>query len=159
MLRYATTSVLAILISSTSIGAARSGKKHELDAFSYAVWDAFPYSVGDEFPALSVSSDESDQSDQPTLSEEQSSLHPTYSLTSNNNNLITFYAIGDTPYTTVEECLIPHELAKLSTSDGRFMVRLGDIKDGKLEGCPESMYENIATIFESSPMRTFFHCR
>ena len=56
----------------------------------------------------------------------------------------------------MEECLIPHELEKLSSYDVRFLVHLDDIKDGKLEGCPESMYENIATIFESSPMRTFF---
>ena len=156
MLRYAATSVFAIVISSTAIEAARSGKQHELDAFSYAVGEAFSYSVEDEFPALLVSTDESDQSDQPTLSEAQSSLRPTYFPTSSNNNLLTFYAIGDTPYTIVEECLIPHELGKLSASDGRFLVHLGDIKDGKLEGCPQSMYENIATIFESSPMRTFF---
>lgn len=44
MLCFAVTSVLAILISSIAIEAARSGKQHELDAFSYAVWDAFPYS-------------------------------------------------------------------------------------------------------------------
>ena len=78
MLRYATTSVLAIiLISSTAIEAARSGKQHEHDAFLYAVWDSFPYSVGDEFPALLVTIDESDQSDHPAPSEAQSSLRPT----------------------------------------------------------------------------------
>jgi hypothetical protein len=159
MLRYAATSVLAIiLISSTAIEAARSEKQHEHDAFLYAVWDAFPYSAGDEFSALLVTIDESDQSDQPVPSEAQSSLRHTNFPTSSHNNLLKFYAIGDTPYTTVEECLIPHELGKLLASDGRLLVHLGDIKDGKLklEGCPESMYENIGTIFESSPMRTFF---
>jgi hypothetical protein len=87
---------------------------------------------------------------------QQAPRTPTNFPTSSHNNLLEFYAIGDTPYTTVEECLIPHELGKLLASDGRLLVHLGDIKDGKLEGCPESMYENIGTIFESSPMRTFF---
>ena len=124
MLRYDTTSVLAILISSTSIGAARSGKKHKLDAFSYAVWDAFPYSVGDEFPALLVSTDKSDQSDQPTLSEEQSSLRPTYSIMSNNNNLLTFYVLS---MTDLFSYLLPYP-ASVHRSDSdpqlNFLVRL-----------------------------------
>jgi hypothetical protein len=64
--------------------------------------------------------------------------------------------MGNAPYTGVEECLILRKLGKLSELDGKFLVHLGNIKDGKLEGCPESMYKNMATIIEFSPMRTFF---
>lgn len=78
---------------------------------------------------------------------------------------IQFFAIGDVPYSPMEACLLPHELRKLeplSTSNeidggGRFLIHLGDIRDGKWDGaCPESLYQNISSIFESSPVTTFF---
>ncbi|KAL7529205.1 hypothetical protein ACHAXR_002847 [Thalassiosira sp. AJA248-18] len=73
-----------------------------------------------------------------------------------NNGPLTFYAIGDVPYSDMEACLLPHELMKLSPSEGRFLVHLGDIQDGRSNDCSESLHENIAEIFESSPLPTFF---
>ena len=75
---------------------------------------------------------------------------------SNNNAPLTFYAMGDVPYSDMEACLIPYELAKLSRSEGKFLVHLGDIQDGLSEDCSESLHEGIARTFESSPVPTFF---
>lgn len=75
---------------------------------------------------------------------------------SNNNAPLTFYAMGDVPYSDMEQCLIPYELAKLSRSEGKFLVHLGDIQDGLSEDCSESLHEGIARTFESSPVPTFF---
>jgi len=90
------------------------------------------------------------------------------------NPLLTFYAIGDVPYSDMEACLLPHELRKLSSSasplssssssddddddnDAKFLIHLGDIQDGRSESCPKTLYQNIATIFEHhSPLPTLF---
>ena len=60
------------------------------------------------------------------------------------------------PIVTWRHGLLSHELHKLTPEEGRFLVHLGDIQDGRSDGCPESLYKNIATIFESSPVPTFF---
>ena len=90
------------------------------------------------------------------------SLSPTESKT------LTFFAIGDVPYSDLEACLIPHELNKAanSTPDAKFMLHLGDIRDGKPyyvdsgpvqpRPCPEYLYEDVATIFTASSVPTFF---
>lgn len=69
---------------------------------------------------------------------------------------MTFYAVGDVPYSHAEACLLPRELAKLSASDGRFLVHLGVIQDGRRTTCPESLYEGVAGLFEASPLPAFF---
>ncbi len=43
------------------------------------------------------------------------------------------------PYSDMEARLLPHELDKLSFSEGKFLVHLGDIQDGRSKGCPESL--------------------
>eukprot|EP00580_Thalassiosira_gravida_P017280 CAMPEP_0201665080 /NCGR_PEP_ID=MMETSP0494-20130426/6351_1 /ASSEMBLY_ACC=CAM_ASM_000839 /TAXON_ID=420259 /ORGANISM="Thalassiosira gravida, Strain GMp14c1" /LENGTH=530 /DNA_ID=CAMNT_0048143979 /DNA_START=319 /DNA_END=1908 /DNA_ORIENTATION=+ len=73
------------------------------------------------------------------------------------SNPLTFYAIGDVPYNDMEACLLPHELRKLSASDAKFLIHLGDLRDGRpSSACTETLYEDIATIFEASPVPTFF---
>jgi hypothetical protein len=82
---------------------------------------------------------------------------------------LSFFAIGDVPYSDLEACLLPHELDKAANSDtdAKFMVHLGDIRDGKpfqdweFRGgdprpCPEYLFEDVATIFENSHVPTFF---
>ena len=56
----------------------------------------------------------------------------------------------------MEECLIPVELGKLTPSSGRFLVHLGDIQDGKIRSCPESLHRGVSELFESSPLPTLF---
>ena len=56
----------------------------------------------------------------------------------------------------MEECLLPQELNKLTASSGRFLVHLGDIQDGKINSCPESLHIGISRIFEASPVPVFF---
>lgn len=69
---------------------------------------------------------------------------------------VTFFAVGDVPYTAVEACLLPYELDKLADLGGSFIVHLGDIQDGKSSSCPESMHRRVSQIFESSPVPAFF---
>lgn len=56
----------------------------------------------------------------------------------------------------MEECLLPLELNKLTASSGRFLIHLGDIQDGKIGSCPESLHIGISRLFEASPLPTFF---
>ena len=56
----------------------------------------------------------------------------------------------------MEECLLPQELNKLTASSGRFLVHLGDIQDGKINSCPESLHIGISRVFEASPVPVFF---
>lgn len=84
---------------------------------------------------------------------------------------VTFFAVGDTPYSDAERCLLPLELAKLTNEvsgyDSAFLIHLGDIRDGKpLTGtdppcavatpCPESLFQDVSRTFENAPMTTFF---
>jgi len=56
----------------------------------------------------------------------------------------------------MEECLIPIELGKFTASSGRFLVHLGDIQDGKIKSCPDSLHIGVSELFESSPVPTLF---
>jgi hypothetical protein len=85
-------------------------------------------------------------------------------VTPSERKTLSFFAIGDVPYSNLEACLLPYELDKAANSDAdaKFMLHLGDIRDGKPyesgrpRPCPEYMYEDVATIFESSSVPTFF---
>ncbi|KAL7548824.1 hypothetical protein ACHAWF_012084 [Thalassiosira exigua] len=90
----------------------------------------------------------------PTIIPTKGPIAPLTSLTA--SRTVSFYAVGDVPYSDMESCLIPHELRKLSPDEGTFLVHLGDIQDGKLSECPESMHEGVAKAFEASPVPTFF---
>ena len=75
---------------------------------------------------------------------------------------ISFHAAGDVPYSDMESCLLPLELAKIPKDSSSFFVHLGDIRDGKpnpytgeLYTCPESVYTKTSTIVEASPVTTF----
>lgn len=79
--------------------------------------------------------------------------------------VVSFYAIGDVPYSPLEECLLPFELGKIThdMTDQKFMIHLGDIRDGQrdpnngsITDCPETLHEGVARIFEKSPVPTFF---
>ena len=76
---------------------------------------------------------------------------------------VSFYAIGDVPYSDMEACLLPFELEKLDPTKGQFLIHLGDIRGGKpdpytgeLSECPESLYQHVSELFESSPVPSFF---
>ena len=73
---------------------------------------------------------------------------------------VTFYAIGDVPYSDAEACLLPFELQKMDPSSS-FIIHLGDIRDGlappgEIRDCPESIFQNLSAIFESSKVTPFF---
>ncbi|KAL7438905.1 hypothetical protein ACHAXM_006483 [Skeletonema potamos] len=90
---------------------------------------------------------------------------PSMLPTTTETKILTFFAIGDVPYSDMEACLLPHELDKAAASgtDAKFMLHLGDIRDGKPfpdtglpRPCPEYLYEDVATIFERSSVSVFF---
>ena len=125
--------------------------------------DISPTSEPSQAPSSS-----SDPTSIPTLSP---SLQPTNtpSITPTETRTLTFFAIGDVPYSDLEACLLPHELDKAANSgfDAKFLAHLGDIRDGqpyltsfggpiRPRPCPEYLYEDVATIFEKSHVTTFF---
>lgn len=74
---------------------------------------------------------------------------------------VTFFAMGDVPFSKQESCLIPYELDKLSSSDlgGQFLVHLGDIRDSFMDEtmpCPDFMFQNVVKTFSSCPIQAFF---
>lgn len=67
--------------------------------------------------------------------------------------------MGDVPFSEQESCLIPYELNKLDSSDGSFLIHLGDIRDSYYNEtlpCPEYLYTNVTSTFSRAPMQTFF---
>ena len=128
--------------------------------------DITPSSVPSESPSSVPSQSPSTN---PSLSPSLSpSLDPTTtpSMSPSETKTLTFFAIGDVPYSDLEACLIPHELDKAANSgaDAKFLLHLGDIRDGKPyvnsggqpRPCPEYLYEDVATIFEKSFVPTIF---
>ena len=57
---------------------------------------------------------------------------------------VTFYAMGDVPYTPPQETILKRQIAELPR-DGRFLVHVGDIKAGE-PPCDESVYANVSSI-------------
>lgn len=72
---------------------------------------------------------------------------------------VTFYAIGDVPYSDAEACMLPFEFQKMDPAS--MIIHLGDIRDGlsdpgTITDCPESIFQDLSTIFESSAVTPFF---
>jgi len=61
---------------------------------------------------------------------------------------VTFYAMGDTPYTTSDFELLPKQVAGIAR-DADFVVHVGDIKSGALP-CVEPFYEKVAAMLRKS---------
>ena len=68
--------------------------------------------------------------------------------------LASFYAMGDTPYTLEDQILLVAQLKNLSTNNTLFAVHLGDIKTGKSK-CEESIYYRVAEYLKTSPLPMF----
>jgi len=96
----------------------------------------------------------------PTTSQEPSAA-PEPTAPTPSSTKVTFYVIGDVPYSDVEARLLPFELKKMDAS-AKFLIHLGDIRDGSLgvtgevTDCPESLFQDLSSIFESSDVTTFF---
>lgn len=74
---------------------------------------------------------------------------------------VSFFAMGDVPFSEQESCLLPYELTKLSSSGlgGQFLIHLGDVRDSynnETLPCPEDLYKNLTSIFSTSPIQSFF---
>ena len=157
--------ILLLLIVGGGIGAAlgivlprRESEDIELGIYQVLdgngnIIDITPSSEPSQYPTLSPSL-------RPSLQPS-----PTPSTSPTESTTLSFFAIGDVPYSDLEACLLPHELdkAKHSGSNAKFMVHLGDIRDGmpymesgRPRPCPEYLYEDVATIFEYSHVPTFF---
>ena len=66
---------------------------------------------------------------------------------------LTFYAMGDVPYASAEDELLPRQIAALP-SDAAFVVHLGDIKKGSTP-CNEAVYAKVAGMLRKSSHRVF----
>ena len=67
--------------------------------------------------------------------------------------LVTFYAMGDVPYQSAEDELLPRQIAELP-SDAEFVVHVGDIKDGSTP-CDEAVYIKVSRMLSRSQAPVF----
>ena len=83
---------------------------------------------------------------------------PVVTLTANSligkqSSEVTFYAMGDVPYAPNEDRLLPKQIENLP-SDGRFLIHLGDIKNGA-SPCDEEVYIKVSSMLRKSKTPTF----
>jgi hypothetical protein len=170
--KYMLCLILLLLIVGGGVGAAlgillpreKSNDENGAELEIYQVIDGDGNKIIDMSPS-SVPSQVPSISNKPTLSPStKPTTAPSMSPTTETKTL-TFFAIGDVPYSDMEACLLPHELDKAAASgtDAKFMLHLGDIRDGQPyhdtglpRPCPEFLYEDVATIFEKSSVSVFF---
>lgn len=68
---------------------------------------------------------------------------------------ITFYAMGDAPYTDHErENIMPYQMQNLSDS-AAFLVHLGDLQDAQVDECQEYAYQAASDILKQSRLPVF----
>ena len=67
--------------------------------------------------------------------------------------VVTFYAMGDVPYTPEDDAILPKQIAALP-SDAEFVVHLGDIKGGSTP-CDEAVFIKVAGMLRKSAHRLF----
>jgi len=67
--------------------------------------------------------------------------------------VVTFYAMGDVPYTPEDDAILPKQIAALP-SDAEFIVHVGDIKDGS-SPCDEAVYIKVSGMLRKSAHRLF----
>src|SRR6056300_1685324 len=68
---------------------------------------------------------------------------------------ITFYAMGDAPYTDNErENIMPYQMQNLSDS-ASFLVHLGDLQDAQVDECQEYAYQTASDILKQSRIPVF----
>ena len=91
----------------------------------------------------------------PQLITQQPQLNATAGKTidSDANSTVSFYAMGDVPYAPEEDLLLPKQITNLPT-DGRFLIHVGDIKDGATP-CDELIYTKVASMLGKSKLPTF----
>ncbi len=66
---------------------------------------------------------------------------------------VTFYAMGDVPYSAAEDVSLPQQIAELP-DDGLFLVHVGDIKPGSVP-CDEAVYVKVSGMLKKSRTPTF----
>ncbi len=66
---------------------------------------------------------------------------------------VTFYAMGDVPYTPEEDVLLPRQVAELP-QDAEFVIHVGDIKGGAAP-CDEAVYIKVAGMLRQSAAPVF----
>ncbi len=66
---------------------------------------------------------------------------------------VTFYAMGDTPYSPEDDVLLPKQIAALPP-DAEFVVHVGDIKNGATP-CDEAVYMKVSGMLRKSAHRVF----
>eukprot|EP00986_Skeletonema_menzelii_P006159 scaffold2330_cov136-Skeletonema_menzelii.AAC.10 len=176
--KYTLGLILLLLFVGAGIGAAlgillpqtSNGKTNDVELGIYQVLDGEGNII--DFTPSSVPSQSPSVTTIPSLSPSHiPTIEPTTTPSSSptETRSLSFFAIGDVPYSDLEACLIPHELDKAANSgaDAKFMLHLGDIRDGKPyedwewrggqpRPCPEYLFEDVATIFEMSHVPTFF---
>jgi len=66
---------------------------------------------------------------------------------------LTFYAMGDTPYTVADFALLPKQIAAIRP-DADFVVHVGDIKSGAIP-CVEPVYTKVADMLRKCKLPVF----
>ncbi len=66
---------------------------------------------------------------------------------------VTFYAMGDVPYTPAEDVLLPQQISELPP-DAEFVIHLGDIKGGG-SPCNEAVYVKVSGMLSKAASPVF----
>lgn len=69
-------------------------------------------------------------------------------------DMVTFYVMGNVPFSEQDETELAHELTSLP-GDADFVVHLGDVFRADVTKCAESAYEDARAILEVSPKPLF----
>lgn len=80
-------------------------------------------------------------------------LHAADAAPTGQNTLLTFYAMGDVPYSPAEDQLLPQQVADLP-DDGLFVIHVGDIKSGGAP-CDEAVYKKVSGMLSKSRTPVF----
>ena len=70
------------------------------------------------------------------------------------DELVSFYAMGDTPYAIEDHTLLIAQLHNLPINDALFAIHLGDIKTGSSK-CEEPAYYRVAEYLRTSQLPMF----
>ena len=62
-----------------------------------------------------------------------------------------FALLGDTPYSATERALLPQELDEIGESGARFVIHIGDFKNGG-SLCSDEVFADRKQLFDAAPL-------
>lgn len=90
----------------------------------------------------------------PAVAPSQSSMSPVAMESEATSRTITFYAIGDVPYTDDQRKKLTGQMTSLK-NDADFLIHLGDIRSNNKLDCQNTEFSGLAEMLKLSPIPVF----